>query len=179
MFQRINDAYYTLSDATRRKDYDDTRRFHGTADSGNDYEEEEEDAEYEIPRPAPSAEGSWWANMFGFGRPAEATQDESFANDQFKGAFEEMMEEEKLADNNHLPTRRFWSIVGGFSGAVLGFIFGDLMGVVPGAIAGGKAGAIRDAKGKSVYQVFQSLDQNQKARILSDLAAKLFSGALS
>jgi len=51
--------------------------------------------------------------------------------------------------------------------------------MVPGAIAGSKAGAIRDAKGKSVYKVFQALDQGQKARILSELAAKLFSGAIS
>ncbi len=69
--------------------------------------------------------------------------------------------------------------MGGISGGAMGFIFGDVVGMVPGAIAGSKAGAIRDAKGKSVYKVFQSLDQGQKAKILSELAAKIFSGAIS
>lgn len=118
--------------------------------------------------------------MFGFGsNAASGEQKNAFADQQFESAFEEMMHEEDLADDNNAPTKRFWTIVGGISGGAMGFIFGDVVGMVPGAIAGSKAGAIRDAKGKSVYKVFQSLDQGQKARILSELAAKLFSGAIS
>ncbi|KAL2439173.1 putative J domain-containing protein C63.13 [Exophiala dermatitidis] len=190
MFQRINDAYYVLSDTTRRKDYDEARKFHGTSFDDFDYEDEgEETAEEEIPRTnnKPSGGFASWANMFGFGKSG-ATQDNKdsqesrFANDQFGSVFEEMMGEDGMAaeeDGKKVPTKRFWSVAGGIAGAVIGFIMADVVGAIPGAMAGAKAGAIRDAKGKSVYAVFQSLEQDQKARILSELAAKLFSGAIS
>src|ERR1700742_1460112 len=169
-----NDAYYTLSDKTRRRDYDEARKFH----TGSTFTFDDS-ADEEIPRPPPQAGAApSWFNMFGFGQTADGQRNQ-FADQQFESAFEEMMHDEDLADDNHAPTKRFWTIVGGISGGAMGFIFGDFVGMVPGAIAGSKAGAIRDAKGKSVYKVFQSLDQNQKARILSELAAKLFSGAIS
>jgi len=178
-FQAINDAYYTLSDLTRRRDYDEARKYHAGSTFTFD-----DPADEDVPRPPPQQSGGGtpsWFNMFGFGgaKAADGTQSNAFADQQFESAFEEMMHEEDLADDNHAPTKRFWTIVGGISGGAMGFIFGDVVGMVPGAIAGGKAGAIRDAKGKSVYKVFQSLDQGQKARILSELAAKLFSGAIS
>ncbi|OAP62213.1 hypothetical protein AYL99_04416 [Fonsecaea erecta] len=172
MFQRINDAYYTLSEPTRRREYDEARRFHGTASF-------DESADEDIPRPPPQAGGQSWFNMFGFGRPAGDTQEDQFANDQFRNAFEEMMQEDDLADDSHTPTKRFWTIAGGISGGVLGFIVGNSVGMVTGAAAGSRMGAIRDKHQKSVYEVFQSLEQGQKARILSELAAKLFSGAIS
>ena len=173
----IPDAYYTLSDRTRRRDYDDARQYH----SGSTFTFDDS-ADEDLPRPPPQQAGGGtpsWFNMFGFGSGSTNTQSDSFANQQFESAFEEMMHEEDLADDKNQPTKRFWTIVGGISGGAMGFIFGDVVGMVPGAIAGSKAGAIRDAKGKSVYKVFQSLDQGQKARILSELAAKLFSGAIS
>jgi len=46
-------------------------------------------------------------------------------------------------------------------------------------VAGSKLGGVRDAKGKSVYHVFQELDQDKKARILTELATKLFNSALT
>lgn len=92
---------------------------------------------------------------------------------------EDNQDGEPLADDHNKPTKRFWTIVGGVSGASLGFIMGNVVGAMVGATAGSKLGAVRDAKGKSVFEVFQSLDQNHKARILSELAAKLFSGAIS
>ena len=166
------DAYYTLSDKTRRRDYDEARRFN----TGSSFTFDDE-ADEDVPRPPPQAGATpSWFNMFGFGKDTQGNQ---FADQQFESAFEEMMHEENLADDNNAPTKRFWTIVGGISGGAMGFIFGDVVGMVPGAIAGSKAGSIRDAKGKSVYKVFQSLDQGQKARILSELAAKLFSGAIS
>jgi len=189
MFQRINDAYYTLSDATRRRDYDEARSFQGTADP-SDWEDE--DADEEIPRSkqkqaGSKGGGSSWANMFGFGGGASGpTQEEQTANAQFSSAFEEMMAEDATREeelNEEEPNRRvprwFWRIVGGGAGVALGFIVGDFVGAATGGIIGSKAGAIRDAKGKSVYQVFQSLDQDKKAKILTELAAKLFSGAIS
>ena len=172
-----NDAYYTLSEITRRRDYDDARRFHG----GNTFTFDDE-ADEEVPRPPPQTDGagSSWANMFGFGQSAGGAQQQTpFADRQFQSAFEEMMAEENLADKENKPTPRFWTIVGGVSGAALGFIVGNFVGAVTGGVAGSKAGGIRDAKGKSVYEVFQTLEQGQKARLLSELAAKLFSGAIS
>jgi hypothetical protein len=38
---------------------------------------------------------------------------------------------------------------------------------------------VRDAKGKSVYAVFQELPLADKSRLLSQLAAKVFSHAVS
>lgn len=175
-FQKINDAFYTLSDVVRRKEYDDARSFHGTSSFDDD-----EDSEEEIPRPPPAAGGNSWANMFGFGKPgAGGTQGEQFADGQFKDAFDEMMGEENndLTDGTGTPTKKFWAVAGGIAGGLIGFIGGDMVGAIPGSILGYKMGAIRDAKGKSVYQVFQSLDQASRARVLSELAAKILSGAI-
>jgi hypothetical protein len=53
------------------------------------------------------------------------------------------------------PTGKFWSVLGGVSGGALGFIVANVPGLVAGAVAGNRLGAVRDAKGKSVYAVFQ------------------------
>ena len=180
MFQKINDAYYTLSEPTRRRDYDEARSFSGGT-SSTAFDDDSADEEEEVPR-RPAAGGTSWANMFGFGTKAEGTEEDAFANDQFRGAFEEMMGDADMADREGgttVPNKRFWSIIGGISGFALGFIAGDIVGAIPGAAVGSKMGAIRDAKGKSVYAVFQSLDQSQRARVLSELASKILSGAIS
>lgn len=80
---------------------------------------------------------------------------------------------------NARPTGRFWSIVGGASGGAIGFIVANLPGAVAGAVAGNRLGAVRDTKGKSVYEVFQELPQSEKAALLSNLAAKVFASAVS
>lgn len=72
------------------------------------------------------------------------------------------------------PTSRFWSVVGGLSGGALGFIVANAPGAFAGAVAGNRLGAVRDAKGKSVYEVFLDLPQSDRARLLSELAAKVF-----
>lgn len=59
-----------------------------------------------------------------------------------------------------------WSLLGGLSGATIGFIVGNIPGLLAGAVAGNRLGAIRDRKGQSVYQVFQELPQNDKAKVL-------------
>ena len=57
------------------------------------------------------------------------------------------------------PTTKFWSVVGGLSGGAMGFIVANFPGAVAGAVAGNRLGAVRDARGKSVYSVFQELPQ--------------------
>ena len=86
-FQQVNDAYYTLSDPTRRQDYDSAHN------AGSD-----------------DTSGGW--SSFGFGAKTEA-EGERYSNEQFSGAFEEMLREEGMADDQDKPTRNFWSILGG------------------------------------------------------------------
>ncbi|KAF1953970.1 DnaJ-domain-containing protein [Byssothecium circinans] len=175
-FQQINDAYYTLSDPTRRREYDSSRAYSSftgtTATPDSEFEEE-------IPRA--SGGGFPWS-AFGFGSAPAGNTDEShdrFSSEQFGNVFEEMLREEGMAEGDQAtPTGKFWSIVGGLSGGAMGFIMANFPGMVAGAVAGNRLGAVRDAKGKSVYSVFQELPQADKARLLSDLAAKVFAHAV-
>ena len=98
---------------------------------------------------------SWAWNHF-TGQGSESAQQRQEAEDaQFGDAFEEMMREEGVADPANQPTSRFWSMVGGVSGGALGFIVANMPGALAGAVAGNRLGAVRDARGKSVYAVFQ------------------------
>jgi len=170
-FQEVNDAYFTLSDKSRRSDYDATRRFHSStsseagSDAGPDF-----------------ASGSFPWSAFGFGGSSSGArkpgEEEKMSSEQFGDAFEEMLREEGMAEDRNKPTSKFWSVVGGLSGGAMGFIVANFPGAIAGAVAGNRLGAIRDAKGKSVYQVFQELPQADKARMLSQLAAKILSGAV-
>ncbi|KAF2710484.1 DnaJ-domain-containing protein [Pleomassaria siparia CBS 279.74] len=177
-FQQINDAYYTLSDPARRRDYDTARTYSSftgsTATPDSEYEEE-------VPRPPPSGGFPWSA--FGFGSAPAGNTEEShnrFSSEQFGGVFEEMLREEGMAEGeNATPTGKFWSIVGGLSGGAMGFILANFPGMVAGAVAGNRLGSVRDTKGKSVYSVFSELPQADKARLLTDLAAKVFAHAVS
>ena len=175
-FQQINDAYFTLSDPSRRRDYDAARSYHGfpgTTTSDSDPEEE-------VPRPQASSGGSggfpWSA--FGFGSRNDINPDE-YSNEQFGSVFEEMLREEGMAEGRDArPTGKFWSIVGGLSGGAMGFIMANFPGAVAGAVAGNRLGAVRDARGKSVYSVFQELPQGDKSKLLGQLAAKVFAHAV-
>jgi hypothetical protein len=120
-----------------------------------------------------------WAEFFTSGTSDESRRTRG-AEEQFGGAFEEMLREEGMAEGpNSQPTSKFWSILGGLSGGALGFIVANFPGAVAGAVAGNRLGAVRDAKGKSVYEVFQELPQAEKAQLLSNLAAKVFAHAVS
>jgi len=114
---------------------------------------------------------------------ANAQSSDSFASDQFGSVFEEMLREEGLADGavdrDGRPTGYFWSVVGGLSGGALGFIVANFPGAVAGAVAGNRLGAVRDAKGKSVYEVFLELPQQDRASLLSELAARVLRSAIS
>ena len=61
----------------------------------------------------------------------------------------------------------------------MGFIVANFPGAVAGAVAGNRLGAVRDARGKSVYQVFQDLPGEDKRKFLSEMAAKVFATAVS
>lgn len=179
-FQRINDAYYTLSDPTRRRDYDATRQFH--SGSGTTFDDDEDQGAGAGQKPA--AGGFPWSSFFGT-KPAQS-QEDKFSHDQFGNVFEEMMRDADLAEEDGedpnrttRPNTRFWTIVGAASGFGLGVIIGNITGGIAGAAAGAKLGGIRDKKGKSVYSVYQELPQNDKARLLTELASKLFSSALA
>lgn len=164
-FQEINDAYYTLSDPGRRRDYDSARSYRtSTGSSSKDSEDT-------------AGQGFPWS-AFGFGGKSAADQDR-YSDEQFGSVFEEMLRDEGLADGHEAtPTGKFWSLVGGLSGGAMGFIVANFPGALAGAVAGNRLGAVRDAKGKSVYSVFQSLPAADKSRLLSELAAKVFAHAV-
>lgn len=124
----------------------------------------------------PSTGGFPWSS-FGF-KAKNKEEETKFENEQFGDVFEEMLREEGMAENGGKPTGLFWSVVGGLSGGAMGFIMANFPGMVAGAVAGNRLGAVRDAKGKSVYSVFQELPQGDKARLLSQLATKVFSHAV-
>jgi len=179
-FQLINDAYYTLSEPSRRRDYDAARIYHGFG-SGASTASTAFDSDEDIPDPGPSAStsGGFPWSSFGFsGKAKNKEEEKQFENEQFGDVFEEMLREEGMAEQGGTPTGKFWSVIGGLSGGAMGFIVANFPGMIAGAVAGNRLGAVRDAKGKSVYAVFQELPADDKSRLLSQLAAKVFSHAV-
>ena len=57
----------------------------------------------------------------------------------------------------------------------MGFIIANIPGAIGGFVAGNRLGAIRDNHGKSVYEVFQTLDPETRSNILARLAQKILS----
>ncbi|KAM7205546.1 hypothetical protein V8F20_003130 [Naviculisporaceae sp. PSN 640] len=205
-FQLVNDAYYTLSDPTRRRDYDAQRKLFGfssarpSASSNTNNNNNNSGGmpggfnfdPFSEENTGGATEGngngnnfySWAWNYF-TKNSANAQQQqrerEQTENAQFADVFEEMLREEGLAEEERgttQPTSKFWGVLGGISGGALGFIVANVPGLVAGVVAGNRLGAIRDAKGKSVYSVFQELPQADRARLLSQLAARVFSHAV-
>ncbi|POR31321.1 Putative J domain-containing protein C63.13 [Tolypocladium paradoxum] len=192
-FQLVNDAYFTLSDAARRRDYDAQQKlFRGSNTAASEpfaADDEGEGADEEVPPQQGAGRAhstySWAWNFFSnqSGRTdgnGGAEHRRRTENAQFSDVFEEMMRDEGMAehDGTNRPTSKFWGLLGGLSGGALGFIVANVPGMVAGAVAGNRLGAIRDAKGKSVYAVFQELPQDDRARLLSQLAARVFSHAV-
>lgn len=175
-FQQINDAYYTLSDASRRREYDSARSYHGVPGSAASHSDPERD-NFRQPPSGGGGKGFPWSS-FGFGAKTPA-EEEEYSNEQFGSVFEEMLKEEGLAEGQEAkPTSKFWSLIGSLSGGAMGFIVANFPGAVAGAVAGNRLGAVRDAKGQSVYSVFQTLPQAEKGRLLTELAAKVFAHAV-
>ncbi|KAH9946803.1 DnaJ domain-containing protein [Amylocystis lapponica] len=160
-FQAVADAYYVLSDATRRKEYDVLYSARSSREKTSD--------------PGASANFfSAFGNMFGgkagggAGSATGATAaDRPDADNVFGDVFEELLRPEV---ERHVP---LWTWLGAVSGAGIGFIVANIPGLMVGALAGNRLGAIRDAKGRSVAAVFTDLGGSQKAEILRALAAKV------
>ncbi|KAK3990366.1 hypothetical protein QBC44DRAFT_325597 [Cladorrhinum sp. PSN332] len=192
-FQLVNDAYYTLSDPTRRREYDAQRKLFSTSRGApaDPFAQEpppysaHDNNQHHGPGAAETAY-SWAWNFFtgqnGNQQNAQQAQQEreQTENAQFADVFEEMLREEGIDGNGNQVnnTGKFWGTLGGLSGGALGFIVANVPGLVAGAVAGNRLGAVRDAKGKSVYAVFQELPQDDRSRLLSQLAAKVFSHAV-
>jgi len=164
-FQAVADAYYVLSDTTRRREYDALYASRSTSDRTNE----------------PSSSANFFANfasMFsgaaGASAGAAPTEGEQpNAEGVFADVFDDLLRPEV---EHHTP---WWSWFGAVSGGGVGFIIGNVPGLMVGAFAGNRLGAIRDAKGKSVAAVFSELGGNQKAEILRALAMKVLGSAAS
>ncbi|KAI1819064.1 DnaJ-domain-containing protein [Xylaria intraflava] len=203
-FQLVNDAYYTLSDKARRREYDAQRRVHGSTRSRSSrssrsssthvpgsFTPDYEDADEEIPiggdaraRDANANAYSWAWNFFTNQPEAEDAQQarqearQEAEDAQFADVFEEMLREEGMDGAQQQDKGNFWALAGGAAGGVLGFIAANFPGAVAGMVAGNRFGAVRDAKGKSVYAVFQELPQSDRTRLLAQLATRVFSHAV-
>ncbi|KAJ4486306.1 DnaJ domain-containing protein [Lentinula aciculospora] len=157
-FQAVADAYYMLSDPTRRREYDSLHASKAsserTADSQSSY--------------------NFFSQFFG-GNSADAqagTNQQPDAEGVFTDVLEELLRPE--------VERRFpwWGYFGAACGGGIGFIVANVPGAMLGAFAGNRLGSIRDAKGKSVAAVFNELGGSQKAEILRALAMKVLGSAL-
>lgn len=157
----MNDAYYTLSDPTRRREYDSQRKFYGggaSASAGADPFGETGNAS---DTGAGQSAYNWAWNFFTQQAGTQQQQQQAgqaqqeAENAQFGDAFEEMLREQGMAEPNGTANNSFWGLLGGASGGALGFIVANVPGLLAGAVAGNRLGAIRDTQGKSVYAVFQ------------------------
>ncbi|TQS38048.1 hypothetical protein Golomagni_01452 [Golovinomyces magnicellulatus] len=145
-FQIVNDAYYTLSDPKRRSEYDSTRQYFDFKSSASTASSSRGGNEEQPPGSFP------WSN-FGFSSKAKTEEEKRrFESEQFGDIFEEMLRDECLSEQNDKSRGWLWSVIGTLSGAAMGFIMANFPGLVTGAVAGNRLGAIRDAKGKSLYE---------------------------
>ncbi|KID94246.1 Heat shock protein DnaJ, partial [Metarhizium majus ARSEF 297] len=160
-YHLINDAYYNLSDATRRTHYDAQRRYSAlsTQEAGA-FEEAEEISQQ------PGGTGE-----------ANGDDDQRLREDaQFKDVFEGEMRENNMAeDGTNMPKTAFWSLIGGVTGGTLAFLITGPPGIPAGMVIGSTAGKIRDARGKSVYEVYKLLDHEGREDMLHELQRNLFS----
>lgn len=158
-FQVVADAYYVLSDAQRRKEYD---TLYTTRSDRTDN---------------PNSTNNFYAqfaNIFGAGaQSSDGGGTQPNADGVFADVFEELLRPEV---ERRLP---MWGWVGAACGGGLGFIVANVPGLMLGAFAGNRLGAVRDAKGKSVAAVFSELSGNQRTEILRALALKVLGSALS
>jgi len=164
-FQAVADAYYVLSDPSRRRDYDHQYKSRS----------------FNERTPDPGASANFFANfanMFSGANTSDNAQtppeqqQRPDAEGTFNDVFEELLRPEV---ERSIP---WWSYTGALCGAGVGFIIANIPGAVAGGIAGNRLGAIRDAKGKSVAVVFTNLGGDQRAQILRALAMKVLGSAL-
>ncbi|KAJ7161323.1 DnaJ domain-containing protein [Mycena crocata] len=161
-FQAVADAYYVLSDNTRKREYDSlytSRKRDRTDDPG-----------------ASNSFFNQFSGMFGGPNAGAAPAPDAGQRPDAEGVFADVFEELLRPEvERHAP---WWAWLGGLAGGAIGFIVANFPGLMLGAVAGNRLGAVRDAKGKSVAAVFSDLGGNQKAEILRALAMKVLGSAL-
>lgn len=183
-FQTLADAYYVLSDTDRRREYDQLRGSRPSSNSffGGSYDDDE-DAASEFSEKEQNYSANFFQSFFPGAfkqednNETEADQDHARragsnqpeADGVFANVFEELLRPEV---HRVAPV---WKWVGGASGTALGFIVGNIPGALAGAFAGSQLGRIRDAKGKSVAEVFMSLGASQRAEVLTRLLQRVLS----
>jgi curved DNA-binding protein CbpA len=182
----VADAYYTLSDPVRRREYDLHVPSSSSFPSSFPDDPDAEPSFSSAPPPSASSTSSFFSNLFGAatgsgGAPAGHADAEA----TFTSVFADLLEPEVGRERHG----RMWSLVGGAGGAACGFIVGNLPGAAAGgtslplclqstsqsdadlllafssAFAGNRLGAIRDAKGKAVGEVFMTLGADRKAEV--------------
>lgn len=175
-FQSLADAYYVLSDTTRRAEYDSLRRsqsygsYSSSPPGGFSADpEKEQESSYNFFKSFFGGAAASAAENAGpessTGSPHAGSQPDS--GNMFSDVFEELLRPEV---HRVVP---LWTWVGSASGAGLGFILGNIPGAIGGAVLGNRLGLIRDRKGKSVSEVFMGLGASQRAEVLRALAAKV------
>jgi hypothetical protein len=107
------------------------------------------------------------------GPPPRSNYTSADGDAQFADVFEEAFRADP--DAAELAERKGWfyQVVGAVAGAILGFILANIPGAIGGLIAGNRLGAVRDNHGKSVYEVFQTLDPDTRASVLAKLAQRI------
>ncbi|GAC99158.1 hypothetical protein PHSY_006757 [Pseudozyma hubeiensis SY62] len=189
-FQTLADAYYVLSDTDRRREYDQLRRSRPSTDSfySNATYDEDDEAASEFSEKEQSYSANFFQSFFpGAFKQEEHEQEEADQNGtqtnedrrrragshqpQADGVFANVFEELLRPEVQRVAP--FWKWVGGASGTALGFIVGNIPGALAGAFAGSQLGRIRDAKGKSVAEVFMSLGSAQRAEVLTNLLQRV------
>lgn len=185
-FQVVADAYYTLSDPVRRREYDLHVPSSSSFPSSFPDDPDAEPSFSSAPPPSASSTSSFFSNLFGAATGA-APAGHADAEATFTSVFADLLEPEVGRERHG----RMWSLVGGAGGAACGFIVGNLPGAAAGgakpghvcrdllgnvvdshsffwttsAFAGNRLGAIRDAKGKAVGEVFMTLGADRKAEV--------------
>ncbi|KAI5480853.1 chaperone protein [Pseudohyphozyma bogoriensis] len=149
-FQAVADAYFTLSDPGRKTAYDRLYKgqFNRTSDAGSS-----------------SSYFDFFSKQAGGGAAETEQPDAEYV---FGDVFEDLLHPEV---HRTVP---LWTWTGAAAGAVIGFIAGNIPGAAIGGYGGSRLGAIRDAKGKAVYEVFKDLGADQKAEVLKALVSKVF-----
>ncbi|KAI9023327.1 DnaJ-domain-containing protein [Hyaloraphidium curvatum] len=99
---------------------------------------------------------------------ADSREEHQDANAMFGNIFEDLIRPE--LEGSAIP---LWRPLGAMSGAILGFIVGSVPGALAGGAAGGYLGQIRDAKGKSVAEVFWALPVAQRTAVLAKMAQQV------
>lgn len=178
-------ADYVLSDTTRRSEYDAFRRASGFSNSSSsvppggfdtDPEKEQQDSFHFFRSFFSNAQHG--GTPFGAAAGAGSSSSSSTSGEQGAGAqpqanyvFSDVFEELLRPEVHRVAP--VWKWVGSASGAGLGFILANIPGAIGGAVLGNRLGAIRDAKGKSVGEVFINVGSDQKAEVLKALASKV------